>query len=789
MADKVLPGVRLGTESGGHALPVWYVTVQLGLLTVSAVLPVASVSGVLNLIAVTLGVGAFVVGLLLRRPNPFAGWWAVAASALCLLAAAYGAAIVYGLGGGEQLTNLVPAGLAALSLPLLALGLALLGRQRAETAADILDAAMLAVGGFLLLWAFLIVPELNAGALRFAAAVIYPIGVLLVVTSAFKLVLSGGLRDPAIRVLLLSVGVLVIISVGVLIPGLKTGALPITRPIELGWVIYGILLGGVGLHRDLATRRLAERGDPGALSPGRMVLFIALALIAPIALASELIQARESLGRSSAGITASLVGAALLLLLLVMRMALIAREAQKRADEVAQRSAALASAMEEQESLQRELSYRALHDPLTGLANRAVLGERLQTVLPAGTGPHALLLLDLDGFKDINDTLGHPVGDQLLVELAQRLTAGLPANALVARLGGDEFAILLEGADEAAARRQAEFVLDAVRRPFVIGGRELLLSTSIGLLLTGTATRQLTPSAALRDADLALYAAKGAGKNRVIVFEEHLRATRMDHARLTSGLRHALSHDELVLHYQPIVDLGTQRMVAVEALLRWHPPDGALVDSAAFVAVAEETGLIMSIGAWALRQACRDARRWHDGSGVLVSVNIANRQLDDPHFADVVLDALSAAGLPGTALVLELTEASLVASVNDEVLTGKLRRLRANGVRIAVDDFGTGFTSLSYVSSLPVDIVKVDRAFTQHRSAPASAPQTWAFTRAVLELIDGLKLLAVAEGIETPAQADALRALRFPYAQGYLFARPQPAEGIDAALAAERAPA
>jgi diguanylate cyclase (GGDEF)-like protein len=436
-----------------------------------------------------------------------------------------------------------------------------------------------------------------------------------------------------------------------------------------------------------------------------------------------------------------------------------------------------------QEELQTQLTHRALHDPLTGLGNRALLAERLSEAV--GTR-FSLMMLDLDGFKDINDTLGHPAGDELLVEVARRLRTAVPEVAVerlgdsaVVRLGGDEFAILLAGADRATADPVAQAVLDAIRAPYLVAGRQLYLTTSIGVLVPDG--RRRTPGDALRDTDVALYAAKAAGKNQVVVFDAALRNVRGERARLATGLRRALADDGLGLHYQPIVDLATGGVHAVEALLRWTPPGRGPVSPGEFVPVAEETGLIVPMGAWVLDKALRQGRQWYERYGTAMSVNVSALQLSAPDFADRVLESLRISGMPGPGLILELTESVLITQVNgdDRGVQACLGRLREHGVRVAVDDFGTGYSSLSYLWQLPVDVLKIDRMFTGYLSGPEhQESRRAAFLRAILDVGRSLQLQTIAEGVESPEEARRLREMGCRYVQGYLFAAPLPAVAV-----------
>nr|WP_240947768.1 bifunctional diguanylate cyclase/phosphodiesterase [Planosporangium mesophilum] len=465
------------------------------------------------------------------------------------------------------------------------------------------------------------------------------------------------------------------------------------------------------------------------------------------------------------------VFAATTAVLLVVRLGLLARVAHRRANQLDEHALALSTALSEQQALREELTYRALHDSLTGLGNRALLHERLDAV----TGPYGLLLLDLDGFKDINDAYGHPAGDELLVEVAQRLRATVTDGVLV-RLGGDEFAVLLE---PAGARAVADAMVDSLREPFVSGDRQSELTASVGMLL---ADAPLPQGEALRRADLALYAAKAAGKNRVQEYTSALAADRDRRTRLITDLRRALAAEELTVHYQPVVELTTGRITAVEALVRWVPPGQPPISPVEFIPVAEESGLIGPLGAWVLRRALRDARMWHQRYGMSVGVNVSARQLREPGIAQLILDELAAQRLPGAALVVEITESVLVVNDGPEAaaVLAVLDRLREHGVRIAVDDFGTGYSSLAYLRTLPVDVLKIDRAFVQG-SARGGDPA--AFLRAIVQLGRSLGLRTVAEAVETPAQASRLLQMHCTLAQGYFFSRPIAADELGTLLA------
>jgi diguanylate cyclase (GGDEF)-like protein/PAS domain S-box-containing protein len=432
----------------------------------------------------------------------------------------------------------------------------------------------------------------------------------------------------------------------------------------------------------------------------------------------------------------------------------------------------------ERTALERELRHQAFHDSLTGLANRALFERRCALALADGAGGDRLLgvvFLDLDDFKTINDSLGHAAGDVLLRAVGRRLgDAGRP-GALVARLGGDEFAVLLdEAADRAAARAQAQRLLHALDPPFLVEGRELSVSASAGLAFRedGLRVHEL-----LRNADVAMYAAKARGKGHVEVFHDRMHRRALHRLELTGELQRALPAGELRLEYQPIVALGAGDVVGLEALVRWEHPARGLMPPGEFIPLAEDTGLIVPVGRWVLRAACREARRWHDRGGLVappyVSVNIAVQQLHDPRLVGDVRDALADAGLDPAWLLLELTEDGLGADPQRVIDT--LHALQQLGVRLAVDDFGTGYSVLAYLQRLPIDVIKLDRSFVDgvHR-APARAR----LVRGIAELGDSLGIDVIAEGVERPEEAKALQGLHLPFAQGYLFSRPRRPEAV-----------
>jgi diguanylate cyclase (GGDEF)-like protein/PAS domain S-box-containing protein len=428
-------------------------------------------------------------------------------------------------------------------------------------------------------------------------------------------------------------------------------------------------------------------------------------------------------------------------------------------------------------ALETQLSHEALHDALTGLANRILFLDRVaHAIARSQRRPEqvAVLFLDLDEFKDVNDSLGHQAGDVVLRAVAERLRDGVRAGDTVARLGGDEFAILVEDAEGADyVTGLAERLLDELRRPILVDDTELEIEASVGIVLAGPDARDA--DALVRDADIAMYAAKELGKDRVEVFHPAMQARISERLQLVTDLRRAIDEGELEVVYQPFIELATERMVGVEALVRWKHPDRGLLQPGAFIGAAEESGLIVALGDHVLRQACAAARRWSvEGAGLeLVSVNLSPRQFAEEHLVDDIRAVLLETGLPAKLLVLEITESVLIGDLLST--REKLSALRAMGVRIAIDDFGMGYSSLNYLRALPVDILKIDQAFVAGLGTEQSAD---ALVEAIIQMARAMGLETIAEAVEQPCEAQRLRELGARLAQGFHFARPMSAAAI-----------
>jgi diguanylate cyclase (GGDEF)-like protein/PAS domain S-box-containing protein len=439
----------------------------------------------------------------------------------------------------------------------------------------------------------------------------------------------------------------------------------------------------------------------------------------------------------------------------------------------------LARDVTDERRLEAELQQRAFHDSLTGLPNRALLSDRFehaQAVRARETRGLALMVIDLDGFKATNDAFGHGVGDEVLRVVAARLLAAVRPQDTVARLGGDEFAVLIEGPELGGAIELGARVIEALSLPCDANGRSIEVRPSTGL--TAVEAHGITLDEALQHADVAMYEAKSAGSGELRVFKTGMRSGVLERLEMTSDLKRAIARNELVLHYQPIV--ATERPSApvdhVEALVRWLHPTRGLVPPNDFIPIAEQTGAIVPLGAWVLRGACEQVRAWEElDRRVSVSVNVSSRELREPDFVASVVETLAKTGVAPGRLTMEVTETALLEDLQDA--TRVLNELRRMGVRVALDDFGAGYSSLSYLDRLPVDVVKIDRAFV----AGLDNASTRATLLTIVHLLDTMNVLTVAEGVETAAQFAHLKSLGIHSCQGFLFSRPVPAaELLDA---------
>jgi diguanylate cyclase (GGDEF)-like protein len=462
--------------------------------------------------------------------------------------------------------------------------------------------------------------------------------------------------------------------------------------------------------------------------------------------------------------------AAMVSLVVVMALCWLIVLRRRNRSRLVRAYSALLSEVSERRILQKQLSHQAFHDALTDLPNRALFIQRLQDGIKVADRSEAasVLLIDLDGFKSVNDTLGHGAGDELLQRVAERLRHCVRDGDTVARLGGDEFAVVMPSAVHRDAIAVSRRLIEALEAPFSVAGQEICISASIGIAHLDD---QSTADELLCDADIAMYAAKKAGKARYAVFERDLREQTWQRVRLEQRLARAVELGEIEVFYQPIVDVGTNRILAMEALARWQHPDDGIISPAVFIPIAEESGLIREIGRAVLRQACRTMQRWRTSvpgcDRMSVTVNVSARQLLSDAFSQQVHSALQDSGLPPTNLTLEITESMLLEESG--TVTAELGRVRQMGVRLAMDDFGSGYSSITSLLRLNVDVLKIDKTFLDFDSRSRGT-----LIRAVTELGHTLRLSVVAEGVETAEQLDHVRAATCDAAQGYLLSPPMP---------------
>lgn len=430
--------------------------------------------------------------------------------------------------------------------------------------------------------------------------------------------------------------------------------------------------------------------------------------------------------------------------------------------------------IEKRKKVEQLLTHEALHDPLTNLPNRRMFVNRLEHAIEWNkrhpNDLFAVVYLDFDRFKVVNDSLGHNIGDQLLLGMAQRLIIVVRAVDIVARLGGDEFAILLEGfKTNEEVLLIVQRIQESLAAPFDVEGNSIVMTASIGIVMDLLRYERLDDI--LRDADIAMYNAKVSGKNRFKVFDVLMREEAEDVLKLESGLRNAIKHGEFTLHYQPILSLHPKRITGFEALLRWQHPARGLLYPADFIKSAEESGLIVPIGQWVLYEACHQMQQWHNQFNMefplTISVNLSSRQFAHPDLAAQITNVLQKTGLPARSLLLELTETTLIEDIESAVT--KIEHLQTLGVGVEIDDFGTGYSSLGYLRRLPVNNLKIDRSFISTLGISKSGVP---IIRAIIAMANSLGMKVIAEGIETEEQMNNLINLECDYGQGFFFNKP-----------------
>jgi diguanylate cyclase (GGDEF)-like protein len=618
-----------------------------------------------------------------------------------------------------------------------------------------IDSAIVSTAVGIVIWVFVVQPVAHASALdpvSFAVTAAYPILDVAMLGLAVTILLQPARHGAAVYLVLAAV--LVTYPSDVAWTYLSsTGEYVEASLVDAGWWLGPIFWGAAGLHSSMAD---FGAGHAFPASPVTRWRLLALGVAATVAPGVLILRGSELL---AADVVMIEVAAIFLGWMVVFRLG--------------HTLAALAQSLAHRTELQGELSHRAAHDPLTGLPNRLAFGERLELRLAAGgtggTGGAAVLLLDLDDFKAVNDSHGHQVGDELLVQVAGRLRATLRDQDVAARLGGDEFAIILmDCATERIARDVGARLLDSFEEPFVLEGHMVFAHVTIGIAMTTAASRDADE--VLRDADIAMYLAKGQGKGRLELYQPTMHASILQRISLRADLEEAITAKQFILQYQPIIGIEDGSLHGVEALVRWQHPVRGVIPPGEFIGLAEETGLIVPLGQWVLDEACRQLAEWRShypgARSLSMSVNVSGVQLQHPAFVDQLRRAVTDNRIPAGSLVLEMTE-SVLNDTDSSVRV--LETLKAIGVRIAIDDFGTGYSSLSYVGRFPIDILKIDRSFV---AALGGTSKEAALTSTIVDLAENLDLQTVAEGIEDSVQLGALRAMGCRMGQGFFFARP-----------------
>lgn len=730
----------------GAVLPVGWLVLVLGLTAVFSSRP-SSVVGAASYVAICTGAAAALFcGARHFKPLRRWPWYLLAAGAL--LGGAGMAARLLLVNAPSTGARLVPDLVTIPAYLLLISGLLGLLRARRGAGAGIaVDGGLMAVAAMLLSWALLIAPILSA------AEVPLP-----------QKVING--TYPTISVAVFFVGALLAMTEVRAIPafwflaaawvGLMTGDLvyalasvPIsTLPLWLANAAYCSFygfLGAAGLHRSMVALSRPARLRVRGYGQTRF-LAVAVAVLVP----AIVVAVRSPTGMVERAVSASLLA--------VVGGLVLVR---------------IVGAVNTYATSELRLERQANHDALTALPNRLHLGKHLEQVLERTSSGIGVVFLDLDQFKLVNDNWGHETGDELLVVVAARLASEVRAGELVARVGGDEFVIVIEDLDEAAgALEVADRLLAVFNRPVALASLQVTMTSSVGVAFTNLTVGHVTAEDLLREADTAMYRSKASGGGSVVLFDESMRTQLADRIALESSLREALSRNELQMHYQPIVDLGSGSVLGFEALMRWqHPQRGSVVPTE-FIPVAEETGLIVKLGRWAIEQAATQLSTWHAEFGVhlSMSVNLSPRQMRDPLLVGTVKRVLDKSGLPPGKFCLEVTESSLMENV--EAVIGTVAALKQLGVRLSADDFGTGYSSLAYLRQFPFDQVKVDRSFVNGLGVD---PDDDVIVGAVLSMAKALALSTVAEGVETITQRDRLIVLGAGGGQGWLFSAAMPA--------------
>ncbi len=701
---------------------------------------------------------AIVVGARRHRPRRAAAWYWMAAGQLSWV---MGDAL-YSWYQDVANTSPFPSPADVLYLaayPMIVVGLVILirSRNRGREVAGLIDSGIVTVALGLLSWVVLAGPIARDDGQSLIARVIgigYPAADIVVLAFLVRLLVGSGQRTVAFRMLTAATGLLLVADTAFAVINATSSYQG--GVVDLAWLASYVLWGTAALHPSM-TALSEPGGHPSPLTARRLVALTVAVLVAPCTLAVELVGGRP---RDAWAVTVCSIA---LFVLVVARMQLAMGEVR--------------ASVHQRDIAQRNLVHQAGHDSLTQLANRAHAVEMIESAL--GRAQRAgslvgLLFVDLDHFKAVNDTHGHAAGDEVLRETARRMQAGVRAGDTVGRLGGDEFVILVEAPDSAAALvALAERLVDAISAPVHTAERDLVVSASIGVAVVRDGGTDA--DALLYEADAAAYRAKAQGRGRAEIFDDDLRREHLARVELEAAIRIGLDEGQFVLHYQPIVEVLSRGTASYEALVRWNRPGHGLVMPDEFIPTAELSTLICDLGRWVLGAATRQLAEWntaHAGD-LTVAVNISGRHLASAEIVSDVAAALGAAHLPAERLVVEITETVLV---DQPMAIGHLRALQELGVGISIDDFSTGYTSIGQLQNLSVDTLKIDRSLVA-----SSAPGAGELVRLVVHAAHAFGLPVVGEGVEHEAQLGSLERAGCDFAQGFLFARPQPPSGLASA--------
>ena len=683
-------------------------------------------------------------GIYVNRPKPIAPWLWFAGGLASFLTADVIYYIIELQSGeaGPPFPNLAD-GFYLAMYPLMIVGLTKMVKEVApgRRRASFIDAGVVGVAMFGTMWV-LFVDDFFGGesdVVTLGVSLAYPVMDVALLAVAARLVVTVHLKHPPFAFIVGALGSLAVADTGYQIY-LSQGTFKTGLFIDAFWLMFYVGFSIAALHPTV-SRVPPNQEDQDRLTPIQLIVMFVATMSVPLI---------DLFWGNLADRVVTIAASAMLFVLILWRVFDLMQTVEKGKD---------------------RLRHDAEHDSLTGLANRVRFADRTEAALAKHdrSNPVAVMFIDLDDFKTVNDSLGHQAGDQLLAEVAARLETVVRDGDTVARFGGDEFAVLLESVvDRRDATEVARRALDALGDPIDLGDRQVRALASIGIAMDYDGTSDV--DSIMRNADVAMYLSKARGKDRFEFFEAEMHEEAVERLDLKADLQRALEEKQFKLHYQPIFDLETGKVRLVEALIRWKHPDRGMIQPDRFIALAEENGMIVPIGDWVIREACRQAAQWHKIPGcedISVSVNLSMRQLQDDQLINALTNAIAASGISANRLVLEITESML--AIDADQSAGILGQLKTIGVKLAIDDFGTGYSSLSYLKAFPVDAIKIDRSFINelHRSSTSSA-----LVEAVVNLSRALGAYTVAEGIEYSDQAGILRKLGCDRGQGFYYCRP-----------------